>query len=114
MPSLIVTSSNISHYNNASSILSYNDLMLLEDQEPQIWDNDFWQRPGTTTRHAAPSILLELKNNQDTYIKKGRFEIHLSNNNTTEDTVPNKTQQSNNTVIEWKRKSRPTTATKHP
>jgi hypothetical protein len=115
IPSLIVTSSNSSHHNNASSILSksslYNDMIL---DEPQIWDNDFWQRPGSS-RLAAPSILHELKQNvslnQDTYIKKGRFEIHLSNNNTTENTAPNKSQQSN-TVIEWKRKSRPT-ATKH-
>lgn len=116
MPSLIVTSSNSSHYNNANSTLSrgsiYNDIMMLDD-EPQIWDTDFWQRPGersSSSRPATPSILHELKQNvslsQDTYIRKGRFEIHLSNNNTTEDAAPNKTQQSN-PVIEWKRKSRP-------
>lgn len=126
----------------------YDASSLFEQQEPQIWDQDFWQRPGggeegvvlskmassspaakatlpTTSSNSIvepPPILHELKRNsqynmavnQDTFIKKGRFEIHLNSarsSNVIESIAAAPKIQRPDAVVEWKRKSKPTTAT---
>lgn len=156
IPSLIITSNRMLRNNdiNNSSVYNRSEIMIDDDEEeqdedlqeyddsmfeePQIWDQDFWQRPGqteelpepaskATTSNAntieQPPILHELKRNsqynmtlnQDTFIKKGRFEIHLNS------TAPNNMIESiaaapkiqrpdaSSVVVEWKRKSKPTT-----
>lgn len=116
LPSLIVTSS---HHNNSSilrsshSISSNNSSVYNNNNndEPQIWDNDFWQKPGTSSSIIEPPpILHELKRyntqQQDTYIKKGRFEIHLSSSSNVS-SPPLKNNKKPEMVVEWKRKSRP-------
>lgn len=106
LPSLIVTSSRIS--NNSIIRSSNSSVYNSEDEEeegdePQIWDDGFWQKPGTSSSTIEPPpILHELRRYQDTYIKKGRFEIHLSPNTN----IP-KNNKKPETVVEWKRKSRP-------
>ncbi|KAI9270920.1 hypothetical protein EDC94DRAFT_512560 [Helicostylum pulchrum] len=86
-----------------SSIYCASDGQDLADDGPQIWDNQFWQRPGVggDQQDMMPAILHELKNNQDTYLKKGRFEIHLSSSSMASLPLPAP-------VYEWKRKSRQT------
>ncbi|KAG2189673.1 hypothetical protein INT46_007128 [Mucor plumbeus] len=160
IPSLIITSNrmlrNNDNYNyNSSSIYNKSEIMVDDDdeeqdedlqeydesmfeQEPQIWDQDFWQRPGQTEELSKPirkattsntniieppPILHELKRNsqynmalnQDTFIKKGRFEIHLnstvSNNMIESIAAAPKIQRPDASlaVVEWKRKSKSTT-----
>ncbi|KAI8642293.1 hypothetical protein BD408DRAFT_186133 [Parasitella parasitica] len=151
IPSLVITPcrTNTSIYNK-SEILMDDDQDLDKDaaeyssmveQDPQIWDQDFWQRPGESpplpplsqeliqktntfisTSIEPPPILHELKRNsqynmalnQDTYIKKGRFEIHLnsaaSSNNMIESiAAAPKIQRpdASPVVVEWKRKTKP-------
>ncbi|KAF1801105.1 hypothetical protein FB192DRAFT_1260127, partial [Mucor lusitanicus] len=108
-------------------IYEYDASSLFEQQEPQIWDQDFWQRPGggeegatlpTTSSNSIvepPPILHELKRNsqynmavnQDTFIKKGRFEIHLNSarsSNVIESIAAAPKIQRPDAVVEWKRK----------
>ncbi|KAG2196206.1 hypothetical protein INT47_004732 [Mucor saturninus] len=110
LPSLIVTS-RISHSSmirgsDHSSIYCPPDYTADREEEEeeeeghQIWDNQFWRKPGGDTI-LMPPILHELKHHQDTFIKKGRFEIHLSS---AINVLPPPTLQP---VYEWKRKSRP-------
>ncbi|GAA5804026.1 hypothetical protein HPULCUR_009512 [Helicostylum pulchrum] len=107
LPSLIVTSrisnSSMIRSSDYSSIYCASDGQDLADDGPQIWDNQFWQRPGVggDQQDMMPAILHELKNNQDTYLKKGRFEIHLSSSSMASLPLPAP-------VYEWKRKSRQT------
>lgn len=89
LPSLIVNNSVIKSSN--SSV--YNS----DEEDPQIWDDNFWQKPSSSSLLEPPPILHELKRYNDTYIKKGRFEIHLSQNT---NVVPKKPEM----VVEWKRK----------
>lgn len=105
LPSLIVTSrisqNSMIRGSDHSSIYCPPDSIHLspeEEEEHQIWDNQFWKKPGGETI-LMPPILHELKHHQDTFIKKGRFEIHLSSTIN----VPPPQQP----VYEWKRKSRP-------
>ncbi|KAI9337197.1 hypothetical protein BD770DRAFT_415665 [Pilaira anomala] len=104
LPSLIVTSriSNNSSMIRSSSIYSNEEEEDKASIEPQIWDNQFWTRPGQQYC-IMPPILHELKNNQDTFLKKGRFEIYLSSSThtTTSSSLPLPTP-----VYEWKRKAR--------
>lgn len=104
LPSLIVTSriSNNSSMIRSSSIYSNEEEEEKSSIEPQIWDNQFWTRPGQQYC-LMPPILHELKNNQDTFLKKGRFEIYLSSSThtTTSSSLPLTTP-----VYEWKRKAR--------
>lgn len=131
VPSLIVTTT--------TSKISTSSIMYNapeeEEEPPQIWDNQFWEKPGQQLEQQEsdkvkpyqqqqqkeeeqPSILHELKkynsvNHQDTFIRKGRFEIHLSVNH----------HHHNKNSTEWKRKvsnssiisptSRLTTTLKH-
>ncbi|KAG2233601.1 hypothetical protein BDF21DRAFT_428203 [Thamnidium elegans] len=104
LPSLIVTS----RISNSSMIRSSDNSSIYygpeEEEEPQIWDNQFWTRPGN--QQEMPAILHELKNNQDTYLKKGRFEIHLSSSSMASLPLPAP-------VYEWKRKTRQSTLEQH-
>ncbi|GAA5816409.1 hypothetical protein MFLAVUS_011511 [Mucor flavus] len=106
LPSLIVTSrisnSSMIRSSDHSSIYCASDA---QEDEPQIWDNQFWQRPGDQ-RDMMPAILHELKNNQDTFLKKGRFEIHLSSSSMASLPLPAP-------VYEWKRKARQSTLEQH-
>lgn len=98
MPSLIVTS----RISNSSMIRGSDNSSIYcppEEEEPQIWDNQFWRKPGQETI-MMPPILHELKHHQDTFLKKGRFEIHLSS-------AINVLPPTQQPVYEWKRKSRP-------
>ncbi|CAO3641055.1 unnamed protein product [Mucor fragilis] len=162
IPSLIITSSRITRNSDNNNVHNRSEIMMDDDdedddeeeynasmfeQEPQIWDQDFWQRPGDeevsgissspapssaakptppTSSNSAiepPPILHELKRNsqynmalnQDTFIKKGRFEIHLnsarSSNMIESIAAAPKIQRpdvSSSAVVEWKRKSKPT------
>ncbi|KAG1096379.1 hypothetical protein G6F42_018379 [Rhizopus arrhizus] len=162
IPSLIITSSKIARNSDGNNVHNKSEIMMDDDdeddveeydacmfeQEPQIWDQDFWQRPGdvsgissspssssssakptptTCSNNASiiepPPILHELKRssqynmalNQDTFIKKGRFEIHLnsarSSNMIESIAAAPKIQRpdaSSSAVVEWKRKSKPT------
>lgn len=85
-----------------------------EEDEPQIWDTDFWCRPGaeksdavSIQSQAKPPILGDIKlNTTDTIIKKGRFEIHLAPNDTC-NTKSSLTTITHPDVVEWKRKKKP-------
>jgi hypothetical protein len=105
-----------------------------DDYDLNIWDLNFWQQPGDDLQQMSspqlhqneePPILHQLRrsnynlssNQQDTVIKKGRFEIHLSHcnhNNITQSTSSYNSEKAAPTmtrpdVVEWKRKKRPTT-----
>ncbi|KAL9536811.1 hypothetical protein MBANPS3_012347 [Mucor bainieri] len=172
IPSLIITSSRVTRNSDNTNVHNRSEIMMsgddedddeeeydasLFEQEPQIWDQDFWQRPGeedeevfeissslsapapapspsptkpistkpTTSSSVIepPPILHELKRNsqynmalnQDTFIKKGRFEIHLNSarsSNMIESIAAapkiQKPDASSSAVVEWKRKSKPT------
>ncbi|GAN07285.1 hypothetical protein MAM1_0155d06781 [Mucor ambiguus] len=169
IPSLIITPSRITRNSDNNNVHNRSEIMVDDDdeeddlgeydasifeQEPQIWDQGFWQRPGeeevseisssslssspapSSAKPAKPTssssiiepppILHELKRNsqcnmalnQDTFIKKGRFEIHLnsarSSNMIESIAAAPKIQRpdaSSSAVVEWKRKSKPTTNT---
>ncbi|CEP18837.1 hypothetical protein [Parasitella parasitica] len=160
IPSLVITPcrTNTSVYNKSGIMADDDDdnddrdedaaeYASMLEQDPQIWDQDFWQRPGESpplppsppqepiqktntllsTSIEPPPILHELKRssqynvalNQDTYIKKGRFEIHLnsaaSSNNMTESiAAAPKIQRpdASPAVVEWKRKTKPANSLK--
>lgn len=87
-----------------------------------IWNSSFWKNPKNNDqltlqpyRIEPPPILRELKHHktdlsQDTFIKRGRFEIHLYANSHPIIQPP----QKHDTVIEWKRKSRPVSLVNAP
>ncbi|CAO3655297.1 unnamed protein product [Mucor hiemalis] len=110
VPSLTV--SRISHNNNSSVIRSSNSSSIIcpsspeDEEEPQIWDNQFWKKPGCGDGPLHEYNAIKQENAQNTtIIKKGRFEIHISSSAATSSSlVPKKPE-----VVEWKRKSRPTT-----
>lgn len=99
MPSLVVTSriSNSSMIRGSDGSSIYYCPPDEEEEEPQIWDNQFWRKPGQQDTLMMPPILHELKHHQDTFLKKGRFEIHLSSAAVIPTYQP---------VYEWKRKPR--------
>jgi hypothetical protein len=127
VPSLIVTTSRVSmRDSNNSSIIYPEEECEKEDEPPQIWDNQFWKKPGQQEEPfhqikkivERPPILHEsttkkynsVKPKQEMFIKKGRFEIHLSVNN---NSLPTKKLNSN-MVDEWRRlKTKPTITLKH-
>ncbi|KAI8890687.1 hypothetical protein K501DRAFT_265682 [Backusella circina FSU 941] len=99
---------------SSSSSISSPPPLDAEEEEPQIWDTDFWCPPGSTEKSSdatvsiqtKPPILGEIKSNTtDTIIKKGRFEIHLAPNDTCT-TRSSHSKRSQPDVVEWKRKKK--------
>lgn len=123
VPSLTV--SRISHNNNSSVIRSSNNSSIIcpsspeEEEEPQIWDNQFWKKPGCgggsgdddgPFMHEYGTLKQGSNPPSTTIIKKGRFEIHISSPAAVAATTGGSGSVSKSSeVVEWKRKSRPTT-----
>lgn len=120
VPSLTV--SRISHNNNSSVIRSSNNSSIIcpsspeDEEEPQIWDNQFWKKPGCSggdgpLMHEYSTLKQGSSPPSTTIIKKGRFEIHISSPAAAAAaaTGGSGSVSKSSEVVEWKRKSRPTT-----
>ncbi|KAI8880045.1 hypothetical protein K501DRAFT_161128, partial [Backusella circina FSU 941] len=95
------SSSTFQSFNSSDNYTSHSsplDTIQDADHDLNIWDVNFWQQPGDDLQQVSsphlhqneePPILHQLRrrdynlssNQQDTIIRKGRFEIHLSHCN---------------------------------
>ncbi|KAI8366268.1 hypothetical protein BD560DRAFT_425047 [Blakeslea trispora] len=116
-PSLIATSSKISsstllkESDGSSMFYPTSDILSLDDEEDheeemdetiQIWDNGFWQHPNKSANETLSSLHDMIRYDGTMCIKRGRFEILLTDNCTSSATIPPK--RSDRMVLEWKRR----------
>ena len=120
-PSLIANSSKISssillkESDSSSMFYPISDILSLDDEDDHeeeeeeeidetihIWDNGFWQHPSKPTNETLSSLHDMIRYDGTMCIKRGRFEILLTENCTSSATIPPK--RPDRMVFEWKRR----------